>query len=246
MNPGGEIGAALADDAATFAALHAREPDAGLLRDLRAVGFPDNLAFRPANEQAVQACRMMQQVMRLLLGEAQAGLLDELAADFAAIYLTGAYGASPCESVWTSDDHLTCQGAMFALRALYASAGLAAPDWRQRPDDHLVHQLEFLAHQLAQAESDDDWRSLATFLDEHLLRWLPEFSARVAARCAQPFYAALAMLTAAWCEQLRDLLAQYPGEARPTRDEIEQRCRPTAEARAAPLRFVPGGSSASW
>ena len=35
--------------------------------------------------------------------------MDGLAADFAAIYLTAAYGASPSESYWLSDDHLVCQ-----------------------------------------------------------------------------------------------------------------------------------------
>ena len=47
---------------------------------------------------------------------------------------------------------------------------LAAPDWRRRPDDHLVYQLQFLARRLEGLAGDDDWRALAGFLDFHLLR----------------------------------------------------------------------------
>ena len=47
-------------------------------------------------------------------------------------------------------------------------------------------------------------------LDDHLLRWLPDFAARIAARTAHPFYAALAHLTVVWCRSFRDLLADTP------------------------------------
>jgi hypothetical protein len=63
-------------------------------------------------------------------------------------------------------------------------------------------------------------------LDEHLLRWLPDFAARVAARAETPFFAVLGRLTFAWCEQLRDLLAESLGEPRPTREELEARLKP--------------------
>jgi hypothetical protein len=86
---------------------------------------------------------MMRTALASLPDSPDAALLDELAADFAAIYLTGAFGASPSESYWLSDDHLVCQDAMFDLRKLYAENGLAVPDWRKRPDDHLVFQLQF-------------------------------------------------------------------------------------------------------
>jgi TorA maturation chaperone TorD len=72
--------------------------------------------------------------------------LDELAADYAAIYLNNSLGASPYESVWLSDDHLACAAPMFELRELYAAAGLRAADWRSRFDDHFVLQLQYLQH----------------------------------------------------------------------------------------------------
>jgi putative dimethyl sulfoxide reductase chaperone len=67
--------------------------------------------------------------------------INELAADYAAIYLNNSLGAWPCESVWLDDDHLACQQPMFELRKIYAAAGFKVADWRNRFDDHLVLQL---------------------------------------------------------------------------------------------------------
>jgi TorA maturation chaperone TorD len=238
----GELGEALAEDAEMLAALHDRELTAGTIAVLREVRFPSNLAMLPADEGARQAWRAM---AAALPRQADTATLDRLAADYAAIYLTGAYGASPCESVWLDEDRLVCQAPMFALRELYAAAGLVATDWRKRPDDHLVLQLLYLAHALRSVEGADDLRRLAAMLDEHLLRWLPDFAARVAQRCEQPFFAGLARLTFVWCERLRDFLAERLGEPRPTREQIEERLKPSREPEPTPLAYLPGASP-SW
>ncbi len=236
-----ELAQALAEDAEALAALHDRELTAETLAALREVDFPQNLGLLPVGEGSLEAWRLM----AAALEQTDAAELNLLAADYAAIYLTGAYGASPCESVWTDDDHLVCQEAMFALRAVYAEAGLAATDWRRRPDDHLVLQLLYIAHALRRAAGAEGLRRLAAMLDAHLLRWLPDFSARVAARAETPFFAVLGRLTFAWCEQLRDLLAESLGEPRPTRAEIEARLRPPRRVEAAPLAYMPGAAP-SW
>jgi TorA maturation chaperone TorD len=243
-----DVAAVLAEDASTLALLQDRELTPRVLAELKDLGFPGNLGLLPVDDASRKVFGMMQAVLAMLPAVADAALLDDLAADFAAIYLTGAFGASPYESYWLSDDHLICQDAMFDVRALYAAAGLAVPNWRMRPDDHLVFQLQFLAHLLAKAGSDEDWRALADFLDDHLLRWLPDFANRVASRCDTPFYAALALLTDAWCQQLRGLIEQHLGEARPSPAEIEERLRSQrrAEIHEAPIHFVPGGAAPSW
>jgi TorA maturation chaperone TorD len=242
------VGAALSEDALTLALLHDREPTAELLGELKAVGFPGNLALAPRSEGGRAAQAAMGAALSVLPDAPDASALDQLAADFAAIHLTGSLGASPSESFWLSDDHLVCQDPMFELRRLYAEAGLRAPDWRKRPDDHLVFQLHYLANRLAAARDAGAWRRLAAFLDEHLLRWLPDFAARVAQRADTALHAALARLTEAWCEELRELLADELGEPRPSREELEARLREAggAEPEAVPLRFLPGAAGPSW
>lgn len=234
---------ALADDAESLAALHDRELDAGMIDALRHVGFPANLGLLPGNERAEEAWRFMAAAIAELPAAPAAATLDELAAEYAAIYLTGAHGASPCESVWLDDERLTCQAPMFALRDLYAAAGLAGADWRTRPDDHLVLQLLYVAHALRAANDGAARRALATMLDEHLLRWLPDFAARVAARAALPFHAALAALTATWLDGLRDALADVLGEPRPSAQEVAVRA--TKPPQAEPLKYMPG-TGPSW
>lgn len=241
------IAAVLAEDAATLALLQDQELSAPLLAELKAIGFPDSLGLLPVESPCQAGFGMMRLAVSSLPDLPGDAFLDNLAADFAAIYLTGAFGASPCESFWLSDDHLVCQEAMFDMRALYAAAGLVVPDWRKRPDDHLVFQLQFLAHRLAAVASDGDWRSLAGFLDYHLLRWLPDFAVRAACRCDTPLYAALVILTDAWCQELRGLIAQHLGEARPSAEEIEEILRSQRKSGvAAPARFAPGAAGPSW
>jgi TorA maturation chaperone TorD len=232
--------AALADDAESLAALHDRELDAATVAALKAVEFPAGLGLLPDGETARDAWQLMAAAVAELPSAPDTAALDELAADYAAIYLTGAHGAAPCESVWLDDDRLVCQAPMFALREIYAQAGLATADWRRRPDDQLVLQLLYIAHALRRAAGGDDGHALARMLDEHLLRWLPEFAVRVASCAAQPFYAGLASLTAAWCDGLRDLLAARRGEPRPTQEQIAARGRKPEAAAAAPLVYMPG------
>lgn len=235
-----ELAFALAEDAETLAFVQDREVNAEILLGLRQIGFPANLALLPEGD-SIPAHALMVAALVTLPAELDAALMDELAADFAAIYLNGSLGASPSESVWVSDDHLICQEAMFALRDLYAAQGLAAPDWRSRPDDHLVFQLQFLAHRLRRGGDMAALEQLARFLDEHLLRWLPDFAQRVASCCDTAFYAALTLLTAAWVDQLRDLLARVLDEPRPSREQIEARLhRQPPSAEAVSLSFVPG------
>jgi TorA maturation chaperone TorD len=232
-----ETWAALADDAETLARLHDRELDAATVAALREVGFPDNLALLPQDATASEAWGTMRSALGFIADPPQAADLDALAVEYAAIYLTGAYGASPAESVWLDQDHIACQQPMFELREIYKAAGLAAENWRKRPDDHLVLQLQYIAHMLRRAASADKAQvvtgnsidakpdsldaarrhfsavDLGTMMDAHLLRWLPDFAARVAARTALPFYAALAHLTLVWCQTLRYLLADpFPNQ----------------------------------
>lgn len=224
-----ELCEALAEDLDQLVRLHDRELEARTLAALQQAGFPDNLALVP-DEGA--------ELLREALISPPA--IDVLAADFAAIYLTGALGASPCESVWVSDEHLNCEAPMFELAELYAAYGLVVADRGRRYDDHLVCQMQFLRHLLLAGGNVSE---AGRFLDEHIGYWLPDFAERVAVRSASGFYAGLALLTAGWLAQVRDLLAEFGAAPRPSRAEIEERVRKkraAGKAEVAPIRFMPG------
>ncbi|HRC55339.1 MAG TPA: molecular chaperone TorD family protein, partial [Kofleriaceae bacterium] len=187
---------ALAEDARMLTALHDRELDAARWDALAQVEFPRNLTF-PVEPELAEAFSYARATWPAMVADP----LTALAADYAGIYLTHACRVSPCESPWIDEDGLVMQEPMFEVRAWYARFGLEVEDWRMRTDDHLAHELDFVAALLEHGEL----AAAAGFLDEHLLVWVPEFARAVAHRADTPFYAALAHLTTAWLAGVRPL-----------------------------------------
>jgi TorA maturation chaperone TorD len=239
----GLFGSAVALDLTTLAQLHDRELDGTVVNALQDERFPQSLAFRLQSDRGRQVIDTLSTIVATLSFDQTEQ--DEMAADFAAVYLTYGVRASPCESVWLDEDGLVMQEPMFEVRRDYARLGLQAPDWRVRPDDHLVFQLQFVAALLEKA-TREALAEAAQFLDNHSLRWLPDFADRVAQHAATPFYAALAVLTASYLEELRDTIALVLNEPRPTAEEVAQRSRREDE-NALPVSsaYVPG-SAPSW
>lgn len=212
---------AIADDAEALAALHDRELTAEMCAVLRSCDFPLGMGLLPQTKEEQDVRQFMAEVLATIPARLTQDDLDDLAAEYAAIYLNGAYRVSPYESVWIDEDHCMCQRSMFELRKIYASAGYAITNWRQRPDDHLVFQLAYIAKVARQAAGHEDWHMLADFMDNHLLRWLPGFAEGVVRRSDRDFYVGLALLTSAWSENLRDLIAQMLGQPRPAKEVAE-------------------------
>ncbi|UCH47506.1 MAG: molecular chaperone TorD family protein [Betaproteobacteria bacterium] len=230
---------AVADDLRVLAALHDRELAPELLAYLRETHFPAAMSLSDVSRQVRDSAAMLSESLASIGATPEAWVFDELAADYAAIYLNHQYRTSPCESVWLDSEGLALQEATFQIRSWYQRFGLAVENWRTRSDDHLVAQLHFLETLLRRID-EVDIGEIGRFMDEHLLRWLPNFAARVADRCATRFYAGTALLTASSCEALRDLIVEITGEPRPTAEEIEQRMKPKTEAKPVPITFHPG------
>lgn len=214
--------------------LHDKEPDEELLQVLNEANFPASFGLLLESKRAHDALAFTVEVMREL--EISKRLLDELAADYAAIYLNHAIQASPMESVWIDEEGLTHQEPMFQVREYYREQQLQVEDWRMRSDDHLVMQMRFIQHLVR----ENELATAASFMDEHLLRWLGSFAERVATRCATPWFAAAALVTHAWFEEFRDLLAEILDEPRPTREEIDKRMMPKPQVVEMPLQYMPG------
>ncbi|MDR2128689.1 MAG: molecular chaperone TorD family protein [Burkholderiaceae bacterium] len=182
-----------AEDLRALAWLHAQERDPQVLQALHASGFPQSLSLLADGHPAKTA---MAAALQAIAGQIE-GLLpvtaDDLAADYAAIYLNHTLRASPYESVWLDEDHLMLQAPTFAVRAFYRKHGVHIANWRQMPEDHIAHELSFVALLLESGQE----KEAARFLKTHLLAWLPDFAARVVQRADTPFYAALAALTQA-------------------------------------------------
>ena len=238
---------AAAEDLLTLALLHERELDRELIRSLWQDCHDPFLGVRLQGERGRQALTLLRQGLTDIPTALGQEVLDRLAADYADIYLTHGLRASPWESVWLDEDNLVMQEPMFRVRNWYRRFGIAVEDWRKRSDDHLVNELRFLAHLIGAEQKGAALEQAARFMDEHPLRWVDRFAERVAARCATGFYAGLALLTAAYLDELRDLLAQLLDSPRPTAEEIETRMRRPVEAIAVKVEgpYVPGVAP-SW
>ena len=237
---------AVADDLKTLAVLLDGELEAKTLHDLKVIGFPDNLGLKLQSEKGGYACELMQKAMQVFPEEFDDEFLNSLAADFAGIFLNSSVGVSPYESVWISDENITHQESMFEIRDWYQKYELAAENWRVRADDHLVLQLQFIAHLMQQVDNPNALPDVALFMDEHILRWIGDFAGVVIERCDTPFYAGLVMLTTQYIDELRDVIASILEQPRPTPEEIEERLKPKRAApEEVPLKFMPG-EGPSW
>ncbi|MES9978970.1 MAG: molecular chaperone TorD family protein, partial [Candidatus Thiodiazotropha sp. 6PLUC5] len=159
---------AIADDLLMLTRLHIKEPDAELLEILVNHEFPKTMGLKLVSEDGEKASHFMCQMIETLPSSFDDEFLDLLAADYADIYLNHSLQASPLESVWIDEEKLTCQESMFQVRAWYENYGLKAENWRIRPDDDLVLQLQFISHLFSIADSVQELEDIARFMDEHL------------------------------------------------------------------------------
>jgi TorA maturation chaperone TorD len=195
-----------------------------------------------SNPKGNDALTMMKQAMLELPAPLDQAELDTLAADFASIYLTYGYRASPYESVWRDEEQLERQVPMFEIGALYRQHGLVVANRQTMPDDHISLQLEFIAYLCEHAASEADLQAAADFMDQHLLLWIEDFAHCIAARCETLFYAGLVALTASYVDTLRDCLAHITGQPRPDLTALEAEKPAVPEV---PLKFMPG-IAPSW
>jgi len=237
-----QVSQAIATDLRTLARFHDREPNEELLERLRSVPLSDWISLQLRSEAGVTAVALVEDALAAMPHPVDQDTLDELAVDYANIYLTYGYRVSPTESVWVDHEGLDRQGPMFSVRGFYRRYGLEAEKWQSRPDDHLVLQLEFLGHLFEALESDDTLADAMRFLDHHILVWIGAFAQRVGDRAATQFFPGLALLTAAYLEELRQLLFAVTGEERRTLDieAIYQKRQDDERERENPPAFAPG------
>ena len=222
--------------------LHDREADRDLIAHLHAIDAAtlfDAILAGPDEGAAV----FLEAALAELGDAPSAEALDEMAADYADLYLTNGYRIAPTGSVWFTDEHLERQEPMFEVREWYQHYDLKVPDWRIRSDDHLVHELQFVRHLLALGTTDA-LTDAARFLDLHVLGWAPEFCARAAERTRTPFHAATAAVTAEFLPVLRNWLESETGIAPDIRSNAYARAQDRearqAEAKEIERPFVPG------
>ncbi|MBI2390960.1 MAG: molecular chaperone TorD family protein [Deltaproteobacteria bacterium] len=126
--------------------------------------------------------------------------IEQLRAEHAQLFLGATRSKSPpWESVYLSDEKLVWQGPAYAVLNSYVRAGFGYDGMTSVPPDHVGRELMFvatLAVESANAEDEDRGAELAAarraFLEEHVLRWVPQFASDVRKNASTEFFQALA------------------------------------------------------
>lgn len=214
---------AVADDLAMLADLHDRPLTAAVVDAARQAPLAEQLALSPQKHEGRQAAEDFDRALGELpavLGRAE---LDELAAQHADVYARFGYRVAATESVWLSEDGLDHQEPAFKVARWYRRHGLRVQDASRRPDDHLFLELSFLVHLLGAGAASipeplplqERLAEAARFLDQHPLRWVGKRAPELERRGGPPIYVALAAITAAYLEGLREALREITGIERP-------------------------------
>lgn len=205
----------VAVDLMLLADLHDREPTAEVIAAVKAGPVQDQFGLVLRSDPGLAALEALWLAADALPEPMTAAALDELAAGYADVYLRHTYRAAPTESVWLTDDGLERQDPMLQVRAFYRRHNLRVSDWANRPDDHLVLQLRFLAHLFRPGgETPPALEAAAQFMDEHILRWIRNHAIRLVQAGAPDWYVALSLLTTSYLEELREHLETITGMAR--------------------------------
>ena len=185
-------------------------PDLGLSEKL------EKLEFSMANvcEQAVEWVQDMRK------GFEAGANLESLKVDFSKLFV-GPYelSAAPYGSVYLEDDRKMMGNSTQDVRNRYREAGLdTAANFKDAPD-HISAELEFMYYLIfreveAFANADIEtamgyFQRQKSFLEDHLMIWVPEFADSIIENAEKPFYQNLAKATILFleknCEILRSL-----------------------------------------
>jgi anaerobic sulfite reductase subunit A len=151
----------------------------------------------------------------------------ELAADYASLFLSaGKMPAHPFESVYTSKKKLLMQEAWDEVVAEYRKEGLDKTKEFNEPEDHIAIELEFMSYLCQKTidslnKSDSASTSMylekqISFLEKHLMNWVPTFCSDIEKYAKSEFYRLVAKLTLDFLEtdleELKELVSSETNE----------------------------------
>ncbi|MGF1692900.1 molecular chaperone TorD [Photobacterium kagoshimensis] len=132
----------------------------------------------------------------------------ELAADFCGLFLsTPKSGALPYASMYIGESGLLNDKPAQEMNALFSQYEIAQRKEFNEPADHIAIELDFLGNLIILANQQDDeekreeaMQAQLSFMNEHLMTWLPQFAKECNTRDKFGFYAAAVNLLLAFCQ----------------------------------------------
>ena len=158
-------------------------------------------------------CKAAAESIQKMVEQFKAGTyLDQIRVDFAKLFV-GPYKllAAPYGSVYLDGERKMMGGSTLDVRSRYREAGLdTAKNFKDAPD-HITAELELMYYLIfkeieAFADSDieraiDFIQKQKSFLEDHLLAWVPAFAENITENAENPFYPNLAKATESFLQE---------------------------------------------
>lgn len=189
-----------------LARLFREEVDKETLRELQAMRFPTSTG----NPTVDEGYHLLYDYLRAAWDDS----VTELAIDFVRTFIghgvNGYSAAYPFESVYTSERRLMMQEARAEVLQTLRENNLKRGAWTEG-EDHVALEFEFMQRMSLRAADalragDDDGavealRTQRTFLQDHLLNWLPMLVGDMRLYARTMFYQGLAQLAIGFAEE---------------------------------------------
>lgn len=132
--------------------------------------------------------------LRLMQASLEDTAAESIQNDYAQLFLgVGKAKAPPWESAYRSEERLVWQEPASEVLLAYADARLGYDQMDRLPPDHLGRELLFMASVAEGMSRQDVERS---FVERHLLSWVPAFTRDLEAGASTRFFAGLAQALA--------------------------------------------------
>lgn len=177
----------------------------------------DYSVFAELDPEVAQGAREIE----LALRRAHPGLREELAVDYAHIFLAAGSGKNevrgvPYESVFTSESGLLMGQARQSVYKTMLKEGVLPDESLRVPEDHLTFECDFMAHMadksveaLERGDVEEARRCVAVqkeFRADHLANWIDALYQAIAGSCRTRFYRGVALVTKGFVRIDADLL----------------------------------------
>jgi len=195
-------------------------PDPGLSEKL------EKLEFNMANvfEPAVKFVQNMRREFNSWID------LEPLKVDFSKLFV-GPYqlSAAPYGSVYLEGERKMMGDSTQDVRNRYREAGLDTAQTFKDAPDHIAAELEFMHYLIfkeieAFANSDIETaigfiQTQKSFLEDHLMTWVPQFADRIIEYAENPFYPNLARATEMFLKENYEIVCTFLDSERPNSEK---------------------------
>ncbi|MDD2777684.1 MAG: molecular chaperone TorD family protein [Methanocellales archaeon] len=193
--------------------MYVEEPPRELAEDLvnNKVPIPD---LKPLNEDMAEGFEKLRKFMK---ASKDVDVVHErLTDEYTRLFLgPGSLPVLPYESVYI--DGKMMGPSLLRLKKDYRDAGIAKSKEYPEPEDHIAFELKFMHHLCEEALKRGEcmgkyWALQKEFMDEHLIKWVPDFCDDLYKSEQSDFYKSIAKITKGFIFIDKDWIDEFEDE----------------------------------